>query len=585
MMDSTDVISIHVGLADVLDSRQIGKELYIAIKENQLRGLIENQVFFAEMLDCLKYKFKRNEVEWQPPTERVTLIKHLQALMGLEEWSRVEYHSKSLDTPVIGFMHFWARYQKAEIDARCLRSATCLPFTRYENKKAFSNVLDDLLAYTDHRNDGYLNYIRARLLFRLRRIPDAREALLTSINQTPYNWLAWSFLPKFVDSKETLAEISVLLYRHWLKRLFIAEARGRILPFTQDEDVTAIYAEMLDTFRGSPYILTQMAIQQQNQRQVFSAIELFRQIRVLDPYRLDHLDVLSNLLYVWNSESELTYLAHFCIEVDKYRKETCAVIANYLSLRGQHDKAIAYYRRALTLDPEYAQGWTLMGHEGLQIRNTCLAMEAYRNATAIDPRDYHAWYGLGQLFEVMKMPYFALTYHRKAYALRPTDSRIIVAMADCYQKLGEMDDAKKCYYKAYQTGDIEGMVLFNLAKLHKQLGEKELARECYRKFLEECEERKLDDAEELGEALVYLAKAFFEEGKLDESLENAQKAFNYPLCREESKMVIKQVSVARGAEAAAGVSTFRARHSTSRDGSLISRTGASSLPTFKFSTP
>lgn len=59
-VDSTDVISIHVGLADVLDSRQIGKELYIAIKENQLRGLIENQVFFAEMLDCLKYKFKRN---------------------------------------------------------------------------------------------------------------------------------------------------------------------------------------------------------------------------------------------------------------------------------------------------------------------------------------------------------------------------------------------------------------------------------------------------------------------------------------------------------------------------------------------
>lgn len=53
-----------------------------------------------------------------------------------------------------------------------------------------------------------------------------------------------------------------------------------MLPLAQDEDVTDVYKEMLDIFKDSPYILTQMAIKLQSQRQVCSAIQLFRQVLV-----------------------------------------------------------------------------------------------------------------------------------------------------------------------------------------------------------------------------------------------------------------------------------------------------------------
>lgn len=60
--------------------------------------------------------------------------------------------------------------------------------------------------------------------------------------------------------------------------------------------------------------------------EVDSAIATFRNLHKEDPYRLDNLDVYSNLLYVKELRVELSQLAHHVCEVDKYRVETCCVI-------------------------------------------------------------------------------------------------------------------------------------------------------------------------------------------------------------------------------------------------------------------
>lgn len=54
--DSPEIVAFNVEPVSDLIPKEIAKELYIAIKENQMRGLIDNQVFFAEMLHCLNYK-------------------------------------------------------------------------------------------------------------------------------------------------------------------------------------------------------------------------------------------------------------------------------------------------------------------------------------------------------------------------------------------------------------------------------------------------------------------------------------------------------------------------------------------------
>lgn len=55
-------------------------------------------------------------------------------------------------------------------------------------------------------------------------------------------------------------------------------------------------------------------------------------------------------------------------------------LGNYYSSRGDHSKAILYFKRALLLNRDYLPAWTLMGHEFVELKNSHAAIEAYRKA-------------------------------------------------------------------------------------------------------------------------------------------------------------------------------------------------------------
>lgn len=119
-----------------------------------------------------------------------------------------------------------------------------------------------------------------------------------------------------------------------------------------------------------------------------------------DPYRLDDIDIYSNMLYVMPKLSKLAQLAKDYCMIDRNRAETCCLIGssklvihhrppaefgsrvagNYYSSRGEHQKAITYYKRSLQLNRDYLPAWTLMGHEYVEMKNSHAAIEAYRRA-------------------------------------------------------------------------------------------------------------------------------------------------------------------------------------------------------------
>ena len=147
----------------------------------------------------------------------------------------------------------------------------------------------------------------------------------------------------------------------------------------------------------------------------------------MDPYRLDDLDIYSNILYVMEKSSKLAYLAHHATRTDKFRVETCCIVGNYYSLKSEHEKAVIYFRRALQINRNYLAAWTLLGHEYLELKNTHAAVEAYRRAVGtsillihliifsdLNRSDYRAWYGLGQVYEMLEMPYYAVYYYENA---------------------------------------------------------------------------------------------------------------------------------------------------------------------------
>jgi len=52
----------------------------------------------------------------------------------------------------------------------------------------------------------------------------------------------------------------------------------------------------------------------------------FQKILAIDPYRVDDIDVYSNILYVTENRLKLSKLAHDFLALDKDRPEVCCLV-------------------------------------------------------------------------------------------------------------------------------------------------------------------------------------------------------------------------------------------------------------------
>ena len=169
------------------------------------------------------------------------------------------------------------------------------------------------------------------------------------------------------------------------------------------------------------------------------------------------------------------------------------MVGNYYSLLSMHEKAVQYFRRALTLDRTCLSAWTLMGHEYVELKNTHAAIESYRRAVDVNRRDYRAWYGLGQTYEVLEMHTYALWYYKKAAGIRPWDGKMWLAVGSCLERMERFHDGIKALKRALladayydggssfgsggellgrsTNGQMDPDTLLAIANMHNRLGE------------------------------------------------------------------------------------------------------------------
>lgn len=241
------------------------------------------------------------------------------------------------------------------------------------------------------------------------------------------------------------------------------------------EDISNHLNQLLTIFPNNANLKAKAALLSYDLRDFEEAEARFDQVLQQDPYRLDDMDVFSNVLYVMEKKSKLSYLAHNASTIDRYRPETCCMVGNYYSLRSEHEKAILYFKRALKMNRQYLSAWTLMGHEYIELKNTHAAIQAYRRAVDVNRKDYRAWYGLGQTYELLEMRTYALYYYQRAASLRPYDPRMWQALGQCYEYTERYEEAIKCFKRALVGADAEVQVEYKLAKLYEVLGDRDSA--------------------------------------------------------------------------------------------------------------
>ncbi|GAB4814903.1 hypothetical protein N2152v2_001949 [Parachlorella kessleri] len=360
------------------------------------------------------------------------------------------------------------------------------------------------------RADGFLLYLLGLVLSERESKAEARQILAASVTAYPCNWSAWLALQALCPDLGTAGALA--LPEHFMRRFFQASL---CVDLHHNAEALQHLQGLSGEFPSSDCVVHLAALAHYNLQNFDEAQELFEDLLTRDPARIEGMDSYSNILYVKEEFAALSHLAHRCAALDKYRPETCAIIGNYYSLKGQHEKAVLYFRRALKLNPQYLSAWTLMGHEYVEMKNPPAAIEAYRHAVDVSPRDYRAWYGLGQTYELVNMPYYALYYFRRAVQLRPHDARMWNAMGNCYQQeqLGMLDAAIRCHRRALPY-DKEGVAVHELAKLHARLGQRDQAAHYHKLNLDRIDAEGITGQDAV-EALTFLAEYHQSKGELE----------------------------------------------------------------------
>jgi anaphase-promoting complex subunit 8 len=303
---------------------------------------------------------------------------------------------------------------------------------------------------------GWLEYLYGILLAKNKNEDLAKEWFLKSVHLCPFNWGAWQELSNLLNNSEELDAMVRLIPKNIMAFMFAIYTSQELGQAT--EQVSAAIDQVEAYFPNSPFLKSQRALLYYHAKEFEESSSIFSALLQSDPYRLDALDQYSNVLYVLDHRPRLAFLAQLAAQIDKFRPETCCIVGNYYSRNSEHEKAVMYFRRALTLDRNFLSAWTLMGHEYVEMRNTHAALESYRRAVDVNRKDYRAWHGLGLTYEMLEMHSYALFYHQRAAALRPFDAKTWQAVGACFARVGKTQNAIRAYKRALVAGSyyLEG---------------------------------------------------------------------------------------------------------------------------------
>jgi anaphase-promoting complex subunit 8 len=495
LVNMSSYVNIALEIFRQVRPEQKQRELQIAVQESMERGLSLSARFLAELLNSVDRKIGSGVTFMEGKTNigsggELSLYLYGKSLFDCREYLR----AASVLQPCAGalcrflrwyalFLHGEKRKEEELVEAgsgnfggergpRNMQAATIL-----------QEIEDALTNEPKLLEDAYICWIRGIAFKACGAEKEAMKAFTRALERKRYLWAAWTEIHELGEDFGTVVSAlrSVLeLGDAWMFAFFLTMQAGT---FMGNSLLLNVLQELSGEFADSVTLMQQTAQAYFSAHDFEQAADCCKSVRELDPYCLDGVDLFSNVLFVQEDRVELSSLAQNCVQIDKYRAETCCVLGNYFALRQNHEKAVQYFRRALVLNRSYVAAWTLMGHEFLEMRNTSAAVEAYRRAIDLDPRDFRPFYGLGQTYELLHMPHYALYYFEKAASLRPSDDRMWVAVSQALQDIGRTEDSIRCLQKALSCNPENWNCAKRAGDLLWQLGRLDSAARFYEAYL------------------------------------------------------------------------------------------------------
>ncbi|KAL5357184.1 hypothetical protein BJX96DRAFT_4738 [Aspergillus floccosus] len=262
----------------------------------------------------------------------------------------------------------------------------------------------------------------------------------------------------------------------WLLELFSKLASGFFaLSRYKCAEAIQIFNALSQGQRETPWVLSQIGRAYYEQAMYSDAEKYFIKVRTMAPSRLEDMEIYSTVLWHLKNDVELAYLAHELMEVDRLSPQAWCAIGNSFSHQRDHDQALKCFKRATQLDPQFAYGFTLQGHEYVANEEYDKALDAYRNGISADSRHYNAWYGLGTVYDKMGKLDFAEQHFRNAASINPTNAVLICCIGLVLEKMDNPKAALIQYGRACSIAPHSVLARFRKARALMKLQELKLA--------------------------------------------------------------------------------------------------------------
>ncbi|OUL76352.1 tetratricopeptide repeat protein [Paraburkholderia hospita] len=164
-----------------------------------------------------------------------------------------------------------------------------------------------------------------------------------------------------------------------------------------------------------------------------------------------------------------------------------AIYLNNLgNMRGRvrnHQGAIAAYRAALSLAPDYAEAHSNLGHALREAGDSPAAVDSCTHAVRLKPEFAQAWINLGNALLDLGSDEGALDSYIKALALNPNDANAHNNVGNILEKYGRAASAAEAYQRALALEPGRASLHNNLGNVLRDQGLLDQATASYRQAL------------------------------------------------------------------------------------------------------
>jgi superkiller protein 3 len=174
------------------------------------------------------------------------------------------------------------------------------------------------------------------------------------------------------------------------------------------------------------------------------------------------------------------------------------------------NEAIAAYRQAIKVDPQWAWAYNRLGYALMDNWKFDEAIAAYRQAVQIDPNYANAYYHLGGLLSLQGQPQEAIAAYRQAIQIDPNDAQAYKNLGWILQQQGTLDEAIAAYRQAIQINPNYAEAYSNLGNVLSLQGKPKEAIAAYRQIIQ------IDPND--AEAYKYQGNVLFNEGQPQEAI-------------------------------------------------------------------